>query len=64
VRLAIYDAEGRLVKELEHGSFPAGVQAAVWDGRDDSGRGVGSGSYFARLEAGGRVATVRVGLIR
>lgn len=33
-------------------------------GRDASGREVGSGSYLARLEFGGKVETVRMGLVR
>lgn len=41
-----------------------GGHEAVWDGRDTSGREAGSGSYLARLELGGRVETVRMGLVR
>jgi hypothetical protein len=28
------------------------VHQALWDGRDDEGRAVGSGVYFYRLKAG------------
>jgi hypothetical protein len=64
VRLAIYDVGGRLVRHLAQGQLPAGTHTVVWDGRDSAGRGVSSGAYFARVEASGKVATVRMGLIR
>jgi hypothetical protein len=63
-RLAIYDLAGRLVRVLVEGERPAGSHEAVWDGRDASGRAVPSGSYLARLVAGGKVETVRMGLVR
>jgi flagellar hook capping protein FlgD len=55
--LRIYDAAGRLVRTLADGTWDAGEQRAVWDGRDDAGRLVPSGAYFARMRAGGREAT-------
>lgn len=64
VRLAVYDLAGRLVRTLIDESMPQGSHEAVWDGRDSSGREVGSGGYLARLEFGGKVETVRMGLIR
>jgi len=44
--------------------MPQGSHEAVWDGTDSSGRAVGSGSYLARLEFGGRVETVRLVLAK
>ena len=64
VRLAVYDVAGRLVCTLVDGNLPKGSHEAVWDGRDASGRDVGSGSYLARLEFGGRVETATMGLVR
>jgi hypothetical protein len=63
-RLSIYDVSGRLVRVLVDGELPAGGHEAIWDGRDASGRGMGSGTYFARLLANGRGETVRIGLVR
>lgn len=64
VRLSVFDVAGRWVRTLVDDSMPQGRHEAVWDGRDSSGREVGSGSYLARLEFGGQVETVRMGLIR
>jgi hypothetical protein len=64
VRLAIYDLAGRLVKVLVEGERPAGSYEAVWVGRDTSGHSAPSGSYLARLVAGGKVEGVRLSLVR
>ncbi len=51
--LRIYDAVGRMVKDLSsaipHTALPMQV---VWDGSDDAGRRVPSGVYFVRLSSG------------
>ncbi len=49
VTLAIFDVSGRLVRTLESGSLGAGTYTREWDGRDDMGRAVSSGTYFYRL---------------
>jgi hypothetical protein len=56
--LRIYDTSGRLVRTIVDGVLPAGVQRARWDGRDDGGRRVAGGVYFARL-VGDRVSDSR-----
>jgi flagellar hook assembly protein FlgD len=62
--LRVYDLRGALVRTLVDADLPRGSHQASWDGCDASGRGMASGSYFARLEAGGRVETVRLSLVR
>jgi hypothetical protein len=64
LRLSVFDVAGRLVRTLVDDSMPQGSHKTVWDGRDSSGREVGSGSYLARLEFWGKVETIRMGLIR
>jgi flagellar hook assembly protein FlgD len=51
VRLAIYNSLGQLVRVLMDETQSPGYKHAVWDGRDDSGIGVGSGVYFYQLDA-------------
>ena len=50
-RVIIYDLQGRVIRRLVDESLPAGRHTAIWQGRDDNGRGVASGVYFARLES-------------
>lgn len=65
VSLRVFDVSGRLVRVLVDGETVAeGRQEAVWNGRDDSGRRVASGTYFYRLEAGGYSETKRMALIK
>lgn len=64
VRVSVFDIAGRLIRTLVDQKMPQGRHEAVWDGRDASGRDVGSGTYLARLNFEGRVETVRMGLVR
>ena len=60
VRLALYDASGRRVRELISGTQPAGAHAIGWDFRDAHGESIGAGVYFARLDVGARSLTRKV----
>jgi hypothetical protein len=60
VTLRIYGLRGEVVRTLVDGARPAGVNSAAWDGRDEGGRSVAAGAYFARLEAFGRTLTQRL----
>jgi hypothetical protein len=57
VRLVLYDTAGRLVRTLVDGEAATGAHEARWDGRDEAGRPVGSGAYFARLSFAGESRT-------
>jgi hypothetical protein len=52
VRLVIYDAAGRKVRELVNSTLPAGHYTEVWNGTNSAGQHISSGVYFYRLEAG------------
>lgn len=62
--LRIFDLTGRRVKTLAAGSGVAENATIPWDGRDEGGRAVASGSYFLRLESERTSATERIVLIR
>jgi hypothetical protein len=58
--LAIFDAAGRCVRTFTVNREPY----TVWDGTDELGHALPSGTYFLRLAAGGRHATARLVLQR
>ncbi len=65
VSLRVFDVSGRLVRVLISGEVTAeGRREAIWNGRDDSGRQVASGTYFYRLEAGDYSETKGMALIK
>jgi len=49
-QLRIYDASGRVVKTLVDKPQGPGYYRVEWDGRDENGRILPSGTYFYRLE--------------
>jgi len=64
VELAIYDVGGRLVRVIDSGSRSAGRYQATWDGQDDAGRAVPSGTYFCRLHSSQGLQTRKLTLAR
>jgi hypothetical protein len=50
IELAVFDVQGRLVRVLASGPQEPGAHRVTWDGRDASGRELGSGVYFYRLK--------------
>lgn len=61
-RLQILDCTGRAVCDLSANLDVSGLGSILWDGRDEAGSLVPSGTYFARL-SGGRLQIVRQVLI-
>jgi len=57
VEIVLYDVAGRALRRDRLGALDAGDYHWTWNGRDDSGRAVGSGVYFARLVAGHETLT-------
>ena len=60
VSLALFDQQGRRIRDLIEGVVAAGEHVAAWDGRDNVGRLAPSGLYFVRLKAAGRTLTQRL----
>jgi subtilisin family serine protease len=59
--IRLYDVSGRLVRTLRLARGGHGTEE--WDGRDESGRLVPAGLYFARLTGGSRHAQSRIVLL-
>lgn len=64
VSLRIYDANGRLMRNLIEEKRESGRHEMAWDGKDDSGRKVASGVYFYRLTAGSFSETKKMVLLK
>ena len=62
-RLSIYDITGRQVYQAPMINANPGVNHFFWSGRDQSGRLLGNGVYFCRVNAGDHAGTVKVTLI-
>ena len=57
VSIRIFDQKGRIIRtmyfgEQQAGSYTTKDKAAFWDGKNDFGEPVSSGTYFYQLEAG------------
>lgn len=64
-RLEVFGVDGRRVATLHEGTITRGDHAFVWDGRDDAGRSVATGVYWARLDIeGGQTAEQRLLLLK
>lgn len=65
VSVVIVDVGGRVVRELaRQAPVASGVHTLDWDCRDERARLVPAGSYFCRIEAGGRRETRRLTVVR
>ncbi len=63
-QLVVYDLLGRKVKTLMNENLHAGQHFVRWEGNSDTGFGVASGVYFARLTAGQYEKTMKMMLMR
>jgi len=64
VRIDIYSVDGRRIRTLIDGSYVAGRHTEVWNGRDQAGRAVASGTYLYIMEGPGIKQTRRMLLIK
>ena len=62
--LAVFDVSGCLVKILVDETMNAGLNSATWNGLDQTGKRVASGTYFLRLETHQGVSTRKVVLAK
>ena len=55
VALNIYDETGRIVRELVNGRLASGTYSLNWDGTDEQGRRLPSGTYFYAILNGDKL---------
>ena len=51
VSVRVYDTLGQPIRTLMDGGHEAGIYQLAWDGRNETGGAVASGSYLYRLDA-------------
>jgi hypothetical protein len=64
VQLVVYDVRGGKVKTLVDEPTRYGHHSVTWDGTDSRGQRASSGVYFYRLEAGNRVITKKLIVVK
>jgi photosystem II stability/assembly factor-like uncharacterized protein len=64
VLLKVYDLQGRKVASLLNKTMPAGKHAVKWNGSNDEGINVASGSYILKIKTGNKSETRKVILER
>ncbi len=64
IQVAIFDPAGRHVRRLYSGPADPGSHRLAWNGRDDGGTPVASGTYFVRLVVGNVGLSEKITLLR
>lgn len=64
VEVSVYNTLGQKVKTLVNAEKSAGSHTAIWNGTDESGNTVSSGTYFYKLTAGDFIASKKMMLIK
>jgi hypothetical protein len=62
--VAVFDASGRQIRSLAHGTFAAGAQTIQFDGRDNGGRELSPGVYFVRVSLEDMRQTQTITIVR
>lgn len=64
VQLDIYNISGQKVRTLLNANMAAGNHIVTWNGLDNSGRSVGSGVYFFKMNSGKYTSTKKMILMK
>jgi len=64
VHLTIFNVQGRQIASLQDEQQPAGSYHIKWNGINQAGIPVSTGVYFARLEAGSYIQTIKMVYLR
>jgi len=64
VVVKVYDVLGKEVKTLVNERLNAGEKVVMWNGTDNSGKAVSSGTYFVKLETSSGVDTKKMMLLK
>ncbi len=63
-KLQVIDLSGRVVRTLVDENLPAAIHQREWNGTNDRGRRLASGTYYFRLTSDGHIAVQKVLLMK
>lgn len=64
VTVRIYDIQGQLIRTLAQGNQSSGTHSVLWDGKNESGQTVSSGTYLYQINAGKQTFTRQMILLK
>ncbi len=64
VQVSVYNIKGQKVTDLVDEELRGGKHTLLWNGKDSTGRGVGSGIYFARVHAKNKTQIIKMILMK
>jgi hypothetical protein len=64
VELVVYDITGSLIKKLVNDYSQPGQYKIVWDGKNNSGQKVGSGTYFYQIKVNDQVMSKKMIMLK
>ncbi len=64
VTASVYSVTGARVRKIDSAAFARGAGRMLWDGKDDAGRELPSGTYLLKVSANNSSATQRVTILR
>ena len=59
VDIAVYDLQGKRIREIWNGKYQPGFYTVVWNGTNSLGKPVSSGVYLLRMNVSGQEAIYR-----
>jgi flagellar hook assembly protein FlgD len=64
VSVKVYNTIGQLTRELVDTELTQGSHDIIWDGKDNAGRTLSSGSYIFRIDVAGSVINKAVLIVK
>jgi hypothetical protein len=64
VNLNVFNVLGQKVRTLVNGDMEAGYKSVVWNGTDNAGASVASGTYFYVLKTGDKTFTKKMTMLK
>ncbi|MBH31587.1 MAG: hypothetical protein CMG71_06310 [Candidatus Marinimicrobia bacterium] len=64
VEITVYDLMGRSIRKLVDGEQAPGLHSVIWNGRDESGRPLGSGTFLLRMKSSSFTAVRKMLLLK